>query len=353
MNFGGLSARIEGPASELVDYDGRPSPVDFGDAPAEYEAAATGVAVLPLPARRSIVVEGSERVDYLHGQTTSDVRALEAGAGQATLFLSAQGRVECVAALYDRGETLEIVCDERQLATTLERAGRFLVADDVELEVDESEQSDRFALIGPGVAKTLEALGAAPPEKEPGWWSADLELAGSPVTAYGRGDLRVPVVELRSADPVRVWDAAVEAGAVPSGTTAYEILRVESGTARYGVDVDETRIAIEARLEWAIHFSKGCYVGQEVIERAVTRGRLNRRLALLACEGPVSPGATVEGENEKCTVTSAVESPQAGALCLAYLPVERDREDEEVSIDGVSARVLSWPRATVLAGRDG
>jgi folate-binding protein YgfZ len=352
VKFGALTERIEGSATELAEYAGLLSPLDFGDVRAEYEAATTGVSLMPLPARTRIVVEGSERVDYLHGQMTSDVRSLQRGAGQATLFLTAQGRVESLAALYDRGESLEIVCDLEQLDATLERAGRFLVADDVELEPGQSESHDRFALVGPGVSRVLERLGGSSAASKTGWWCAEAEFAGTAATAYARGDLRVPVVELRCADPLRVWDAAVEAGAVPMGTAAFEILRVESGTARYGVDVDDSRIAIEARLEWAIHFSKGCYVGQEVIERAVTRGRLNRRLALLACEGPVARGETVDGENEKCTVTSVVDSPRFGSLCLAYLPVERERDGETVSIGGHGARVLPWPRPTVLAGRD-
>jgi folate-binding protein YgfZ len=347
-----LSARIEAAATAFAEYDGARVPSDFGDVGAEYRALTEGTALVALPQRRRIRVEGSERADYLHGQLTSDVAALSAGQGQAALMLTAQGRVESMFALYDHGQSMEIVCDAGQLSATLERAGRFLVADDVELETaDTDADSISFALIGPQSHELLKKLGVPSQAIKVGWYCAQFELFGSPVAVYGRADLKVPVFELQCTDPDRVWATSLELGAVPAGTSALEIVRVESGTARFGVDVDASRIALEARLEWAIHFSKGCYVGQEIIERAVTRGRLNRQLALLSCASGVVVGASLDGENEKCVVTSVVSSPVSGPLCLAYLPVERVEVGAEISIDGHAAKVLPWPRETVYAGR--
>ena len=347
-----LSARIKAAATAFGEYDGARAAIDFGNVGAEYCALTEGAALVALPQRRSIRVEGSERAEYLQGQLTSNVGELSAGKGQAALMLTAQGRVESMFALYDHGQSMEIVCDAGQLPATLERAGRFLVADDVELETEDAgTDSLRFALIGPRSRELLEKLGVPSQEIKAGWYCAEFELFGSPVAVYGRADLQVPVFELQCTDPDRVWAAAVELGAVPAGTSALEIVRVESGTARFGVDVDASRIALEARLEWAIHFSKGCYVGQEIIERAVTRGRLNRKLALLSCDSSVVVGASLDGENEKCVVTSAVSSPASGPLCLAYLPVERIEVGAEILIDGHAAKVLPWPRETVYAGR--
>jgi folate-binding protein YgfZ len=345
-----LSKRIEAAATAFTDYDGARAPTDFGDVGAEYRALVEGAALVALPQRRSIRVEGSERTDYLQGQLTSNVGELSAGQGQAALMLTAQGRVESMFALYDHGQSMEIVCDVGQLPTTLERAGRFLVADDVELETADAD-SIHFALIGPRSHELLEKLEVPSEGIQGGWYRAEFELFGSPVAVYGRADLEVPVFELQCTDPDRIWAAALELGAVPAGTGALEIVRVESGTARFGVDVDTSRIALEARLEWAIHFSKGCYVGQEVIERAVTRGRLNRQLALLSCDSDVVVGVVLDAENEKCVVTSAVSSPVSGPLCLAYLPVERIEVGAEISIDGHAAKVLPWPRETVYTGR--
>ncbi len=352
MTAQALSKRIEAAATAFTDYDGARAPTDFGDVGAEYRALVEGAALVALPQRRSIRVEGSERADYLQGQLTSNVGELSAGQGQAALMLTVQGRVESMFALYDRGQSMEVVCDAGQLPTTLERAGRFPVADDVELATADADAASlRFALIGPRSHELLEKLEVPSAGIKVGWYRAEFELFGSPVAVYGRADLKVPVFELQCTDPDRVWAAALELGAVPAGTSALEIVRVESGTARFGVDIDASRIALEARLEWAIHFSKGCYVGQEVIERAVTRGRLNRQLALLSCDSDVVVGAVLDAENEKCVVTSAVSSPVSGPLCLAYLPVERVAVSAEILIDGHAAKVLPWPRETVYTGR--
>ena len=112
---------------------------------------------------------------------------------------------------------------------------------------------------------------------------------------------------------------------------------------------------MEGRLEWAIHFNKGCYVGQEVVERAVSRGRLNRELCLLRTENLVVPGARLADGGDRDTVTSVALSPRFGPICLAYLPLDRAEVGSELSLqsdDGtVRATVLEWPRARVLAGR--
>jgi folate-binding protein YgfZ len=144
---------------------------------------------------------------------------------------------------------------------------------------------------------------------------------------------------------------------VPSraGERAREIVRIEGGTPRYGVDVDESRIALEARLEWAIHFRKGCYVGQEIVERAVSRGRVNRLLALLATQEPARRGDLVQATGDNETVTSVVNSPRLGTICLAYALREHGEPGKKLTLERgdtkIAARVLPWPRPEIYAGR--
>jgi folate-binding protein YgfZ len=126
---------------------------------------------------------------------------------------------------------------------------------------------------------------------------------------------------------------------------------VESGVARYGVDVDEHRVALEARLQWAIHFAKGCYVGQEVVERMVSRGRLNRRLSLLASERRLAVGARIDDGAEVDVVTSSEVSSEHGALALAYVDMARTNPGTSLSAGGTPARVLEWPMREIYAGR--
>src|SRR6185369_6366445 len=152
-------------------------------------------------------------------------------------------------------------------------------------------------------------------------------------------DLRVPCYDVlvcnpegRPGDADRVLRAIESSGAVRCGAAALEIVRIESGTVRYGVDLDEKRIAIEARLEWAIHFAKGCYVGQEVIERAVSRGRINHELCLLGLDAEVAPGARVEGGSDSDVVTSVARSPRLGTIALAYVPRAKAAEGTSLTL---------------------
>jgi len=349
-----LDAVVRAEARALTDYDGAETAVDFGDAAGEHRALVEGAAIIWLPQRRILRASGSERVPFLHGQLSSDVKGLGPGRGQASLLLTAQGRVEGVVALYDAGEALEIATDAASIEAIRGRIERFLVADDVELEA-EAAPSACIGVGGPRAKEMLAASCGGSFALGHEWGRIEIELSGVGARVLARGELRVPFYEVvmgtnAAGAAADLWRSLRSAGAVPAGATAYEILRVESGVARYGVDVDEARIALEARLEWAIHFSKGCYVGQEVVERAVSRGRLNRRLALLGSEAPLPVGAHVEGGAERDIVTSSVVSPVRGPLALAYLDRERDVVGTRLSVGAETASVLDWPRIETYAG---
>jgi folate-binding protein YgfZ len=349
-----LDAVVRAEARTLADYDGAQAAVDFGDVAAEHRALTQGAAIVWLPQRRIVRAEGSERVPFLHGQLSNDVKSLVPGRGQASLLLNAQGRVEGILALYDAGEALEIACDAGSVGAVRARLERFLIADDVELET-EAVPAACIGVAGPRARELLAATCVAPLSLGHEWARAEVEIDGVPPRVLARGELRVPFYEIvvaasASRDPADLWLSLRSAGAVPAGTAAYEILRVESGVARYDVDVADDRLALEARLEWAIHFSKGCYVGQEVVERAVSRGRLNRRLVLLGSGAPLSVGVRVDDGGERDVVTSAVVSPEQGPVALAYLDLDRGSAGTSVTVGGTPARVLEWPRVEVYAG---
>jgi len=351
-----LEAAVGADACSFADYDGAAAPVDFGDRVAEHRALAEDAAVLWLPQRRILRAEGSERVPFLHGQLSSNVSSLAAGRGQASLLLNAQGRVEGIVSLFDAGESIEIACDAVLVDAMRARLERFLVADDVELEA-EAAPAACIGVAGPRAHEVLASVCGGSLALAHDWARTSVEIRGISARVLSRGELRVPFHEVfidaaaASAPQVaEVWQTLRDAGASPAGSAAFEILRVESGVARYGVDVDESRIALEARLEWAIHFAKGCYVGQEVVERAVSRGRLNRRLTLLGSDRPLAPGARIDDGSDRELVTSSVVSPLHGPIVLAYLDIERGVDGAVVSVDGTPARVLPWPRREVYAG---
>ena len=347
-------------AVRLLDYDGGPVVADYGDVDAEWAALDAGVGIVEATWRCFFPATGEERRDFLHGQTSADVRSLRAGEGRAALVLTAQGRPLAMPAIYEDGDRIWIATTAAHQAATRAALSRFLVADDCDFE--DVVEASSLTLVGPRAADLLATLGALPRESTPTWSVASVSIAGQPVMLFGRADFRVPAFDLlvcdaegNAGDAAAVRDALHAAGAMPCGATALDIVRVESGCVRYGVDVDEQRIGVEARLEWAIHFAKGCYVGQEVIERAVSRGRINHELGLLRVDAEISIGALVEGGGERDVVTSVVRSPKHGVLALAYLPKAKFEPGSAVVLrgveDAVSATVQTWPRPRVLAGR--
>jgi folate-binding protein YgfZ len=307
--------------------------------------------------RRTIVATGGERREFLQGQLSHSLVTVKDGHGTPALLLNAQGRVQSILSVYVTGERIELVVDASSLEATLARLEQFLVADDVEFEAE--PPGDRLALIGREAHGMLADLGVAVPESDATrageWFTREARIAGTSVKLYGRADMRVPAIEISGADLAPVWQALEAKGAHPAGARALEIVRIEGGTPRLGVDVDESRVALEARLEWAIHFRKGCYVGQEIIERAVSRGRVNRLLCLLATEEPAEPGDSVQATGEKEVVTSCAVSPRLGPICLAYVLREQGEPGKKLTLERgqrtIAARVLPWPRREIYAGR--
>ncbi len=376
-----LEDKLRGHATEIADYDGAASAVAYGEVGREVAALAQGAAVFDLSRRRYLRAIGEERAAFLHGQLSNDIRGLGPGDGCASLLLTNQGRVLAILSVYNTGDgddadgcdgALMLGTDAASLAATREGLARYLVADDCEFE--DAACGVTLGLAGPRAIETLAGLVTDPDALRPGWSfvrtklsSAAGDAAGTDVVILGRDDLRVPAFDLLVAANATatvaqgvaevLWNALEAAGAVAVGTAALETLRVQSGTARYGTDVDEARIAIEARLEWAIHFNKGCYVGQEVVERAVSRGRLNRRLCLLALDGETAPGDMVAGGKIGETLTSVVAASSDGvgtALALGYVGIKHAAEGTQIAIatatGEVTARVLAWPRTEPAAG---
>ena len=353
-----LAALLAGRARSRVVYGGAEVAESYGDIDLEWASLDGRAGLVDTSYRRTIVVTGSERRDYLHGQLTQSLITMKPGDGAPALLLDAKGHLISNVAIYDEGEAFEIAVEQDNLDATLERLQQFCVADDVEFLVDDPRE--RFGIVGRDAIRFLVEAGVelADDAEDHPWFMRRGQIDDVDVLLYGRGDLRMPSVDIVVfGDAARVWQALESAGARPAGTTAFDIIRVESGAPRFGVDVDSSRLALEARLEWAIHFRKGCYVGQEIVERAISRGRVSRLLSLLAVAEPVEPGDLVGGTGAKECVTSCVTSPRAGRrhLCLAYMLRELSEVGKRVVVErdnrDVEAQVLPWPRPDVLPGR--
>jgi tRNA-modifying protein YgfZ len=283
--------------------------------PETLEAARTGFAVGPVLAPAVLEVTGNDARDYLHRMSTQDLSALRPGEAAYTAFLNAKGR------LFGEGQ---VVMDEGRLFVIVDRdAGpelaahleQFVIMDDVVI----ADRSDAYGIVPVFGAKAAIPLagraeggrGAVGPA-DAGDWRLALPNARRGATCT---DLLVP-----EADAERIRAEILSAGATGLDDEALEALRILGGVARWGRELDGARLPMEAGLTGAaISFSKGCYIGQEIVVRATARGQLQRGLVQLALPPGAGPGTKlVAGGAEVGVVTSAVETPE-GRVGLGYL----------------------------------
>ena len=299
--------------------------------PSEGEQAAmrNGAALVDLSARQVVRVSGPDRLTFLHGMVTNDVKGMADFDVRYAALLTAKGAMVADVRLLKREEDVLLLLEPGFPLAVLAHLQRYLISEEAELE-DASAEFCQLSLVGPrawALAQRLFGLpGDAPPTTHAlhaGLESHAVLLLPSALLLPGV-DLLVPTEGLEAVFTA-LLDTQGEEGLRPAGWEALEVLRVERGIPRYGVDMDERTIPLEANLERALHYQKGCYIGQEVIARATFRGHMNKRLVGLLL-GEAEPAPRTElffGERKVGFVTSVVHSERLGQhLALAY--VHRD-----------------------------
>lgn len=324
----------------------------------QEQAAAVrrGAGLFRLTHRGLVSVEGRDRVRWLNGMVSNDVAALEPGpdrSGCYALLLTQQGRIVADLQILLRADSLWLETEAEAVGPLIERLEKFIVADAVEL-ADRTADFTRLALEGPEAPAILkrslgpmgEALGLAPDA------CADLRIADWPVVVAATGWSGEKAFQLFVAaegqEPVTqaLLAAGADAGLVRAGLEVLEILRIEAGRPRLGLDLDESVLPAEARLERAISTQKGCYTGQEIVARLASQGQVGHWLVGLEAEGsaPLSVEAEVTaGDRRVGEVTSACVSPIAGSIGLAYVRRGFDRPGTELAVEARRVRVASLP----------
>jgi tRNA-modifying protein YgfZ len=332
---------------------------------AEYRALTRHCGLIDRSERGKLALIGPDAVEFLNGQITNELVSLHPGEGCYAAFLTHKGKMlgdlrVLAAGRDDTGAPSELLIDTERVSLQglFDMIRRFKVGYDLELS-KRTLQSSLFALLGPE-ADTVAASAVATtatraeeaPERDP---LPDIEYAHRPTTIAGR-----PVRLIRTAGPPgvdvlcdaadgrHVWDALVKAGGQPVSETAGEVLRVEHGRPRYGVELDDTVIPQEAGLnERAVSFTKGCYVGQETVARLHYRGKPNRHLRGLRSTEPLAPGQELHlADRTVGRVGSAVLSEELGPIALAL--VRREAQPGtivSVGEHGVSAEIVELPFA--------
>jgi len=338
------------------ERDGWLVPLSYGDVLAEYAAVRDDNAgVIDLSSRGRVEVSGGEAVQFLNGLITNDVKTLEENSWMPAAFPNVQGRLVASVRVVRRGNTFLFDTEPATHSVMLKTLERFTLAGDFRVR-DVTRETAHVSVQGKDSARVVgaalgEAAASVPQRKTVGvsWDGTNATVIRATHTAEDGFDLIVGAGEAP-----RLWEALMEAGARPVGFGALDILRVEAGVPRYGVDMNETNVVLEAGLDDAVSYTKGCYIGQEIIARIHWRGHVAKRLAGLVVDGEEamptlheSKIKTPEGK-EIGRVTSSTFSPRLRrVVALGYVKYDYLAPGTEVIIvteEGeLGARVAEVP----------
>jgi folate-binding protein YgfZ len=322
-----------------------------------YDAARHRAAFLTRDLGR-IVVSGADRASYLQGLLTNDVVALKAGQGCYTAYLTAQGRMIADLYVYELGDVMLLTMARAVKDTVLAKFDQFIFSEDVQLG-DVTGTFAQIAIVGPDAARVVAAvipnLAVDALKALPEHGNVRAQFSGSPAIVTRVTDTGEPgydvFVDRGQAEALSAAVAA--AGAFPMDVGTAEAIRLEAGVPRFLLDMDDETIPLEAGIEpRAISFTKGCYVGQEVIIRVMHRGhgRVARRLVGLTLDGDrvPPPGAAIHaGDREIGHVTSSALSPALKRpIALGYVHRDFVEPGTKVIVDGAAATVTALPFIT-------
>lgn len=315
---------------------------------ADAERVRAGIGLFAMDARGLIEVRGSDRIRWLDGMLTADVKALEKrgeGAGALALLLTHRGAIVADLRVGRLGETLLLECaksDQERLRAALEKR---IIADDVVL----ADRGEAFAVLGVEGARSAEvlasALGGAALPAAFDW--AETPFAGASLLVSGFGWSGEKAYQLRVAPAgLAALRAAIERAADALGVECIagdpallELLRIEAGIPALGAELGEDVLPPEARLERAVAINKGCYVGQEIVARLRSRGQVNHLLVGLRLEAEMLPAVgtpLVVAGRATGEITSVVRSPSQGAIALGYVRREHAEVGTRLELAGSS-----------------
>lgn len=350
--------------AKMTEREGWSLPESYGDVRHEYDAVRNGGAgLIDISSRGRIRVNGTEAVQFLNGLITNDMKTLAENHWMPAAFPNVQGRLIAsvrVLRLQDEGNaspTFMIDTEAATHAAVWKTLGRFTLAGDFRV-TDVTNQSAMISVQGPRAVDVIRAA----------FGDEAAALTGNQVMQIASAGTAVPddpiVIRLsnpgeegfdiavRAEQASALWNTLQDAGAQPVGYEALETLRIEAGVPRFGVDMDETNVVTEAGLDAAVSYTKGCYIGQEIIARIKYRGHVAKKLAGLRFESKVQAkvGAAIKATDGKEVgrITSIADSPSLHCtIALGYLKFDYLTPGTRVNVaavdEEVTAQVVELP----------
>ncbi|MDB6054902.1 MAG: Folate-binding protein YgfZ [Verrucomicrobiales bacterium] len=328
----------------FTTLSGAEAVADYSNPVLENSYVRESAAVLDLGFRSRICLAGNDRKRFLHGQVTNNVSDLKTGEGCYAALITGKGRMQSDLTIFALENELLLDFEPGLTAAITQRLDKYIIADDVQI-IDVGPHYGLLSIQGPKSDEVVKALDLFPeiPGKDYQLTHVntptlgDCYLARVPRLRLAGLDLYIPNASL-GAVADKTITAAKEMGGGPIGWTAFNQGRIEDGIPRFGVDMDETNLPPEAGLEkTAISYTKGCYIGQEVIARIRTYGQVAKALRGIKMEtgSPVpEKGMKIyNGDKEVGYVTSAAASARLGAVvALGYVRRECNAEGTSLTV---------------------
>jgi glycine cleavage system T protein len=311
--------------AQMVERSGWLVPTSYGDSLREYQVVRQGAAgLLDLSARGRIRVSGSEAVQFLNGLITNDMKTLEENRWMPAVFPNVQGRLIAAVRVIRTNDSFLIDTEPETHTRVLQTIERYTLAGDFHV-TDVTTDTGFVSLQGEQALEVLQRTIDQDVDLQP-YGVRTIEWDQTKIVAVRATHTTEDGVDLlvEAAKAVELWQALIRSGAEPLGFEALEILRIEAGIPRYGVDMDETLVVSETNLDDAVSFTKGCYVGQEIIARIKYRGHVAKKIVgvIFADKIDLAPGTVVRASDDKDIgrVTSITYSPRLkSTVALALL----------------------------------
>ena len=331
----------------MGEYSGVKTATAFSEVAREFRELTSGCAIYDLGWRAKVVITGPDRVRWLNGMVTNNIKDLPADRGNYNFVLNPQGRILGDLYAYNRGDYILIDTERSQLETLLKLFEHYIIMDDVEVS-DKSSTLTAMGIQGPKAAEVLERAEIHDPGLEP-MQVVDLIWNGIGISLTRMAsEFLTYEIWVSTTHIAELWNGLLQTSAVPAGTEALEKFRVMIGFPKYGTDIRERDLPQETDQEHALNFTKGCYVGQEIVERIRSRGKVHRKFHGFVLDGELpGRGTKLESDGKEVgEITSANRIPTLNgdrSVALGYIRREALERGARITYAGGEAKPAEIP----------
>ncbi len=309
--------------AEFEDFFGVEVPSSYGDVEKEYWALRKNAGIRDASFFGKAKITGRDAQNFLHRMISNDVKSLQTGKGVWALFLDIKGHIQGDMKIYRFEDFLMMILQRHALDRVIKGLDRYVISEQLRM-IDVSDEFGLFQIFGPDAAAVLQSKGIQSlPTEELSFQSASVNGIESQIIRMGTGySILVPAGS--ATDLLNSLDLQ------PIGQRAFDIFRIETGLPVLGLDFDDSNLPQESRLDKAISFTKGCYLGQEVIARLDAQGHVNKILMGLESGAELKPEQKLHfGEKEVGRITSVAYSPLKKLnIGLGYIRREQAKDGQ-------------------------